>query len=377
MFGRTALYRWLQLKTRKNAYEILPFMLHRKLDTLLRKKVLKLPHEDWWYGNLKQKGSRKKKYVICRYAYPEFALFAAAIQFAFTANYFRKKGYIPVIDLERVEDFKENELGKMDLWSCAFEQSVKPNEIPEGYWVYVDTIDSPHAFNNRDCLDLNEVGDDHWIHTRDKDWRAYYKKANEFVSSTWIFRDELKKNWQRQVGSRLEESDVVLGVALREEFSGSLNASRFGEDKAIYDQHPSVPEVDETLLLVEKYMKLWKCSKIFLSTEYWQSVEQFQNYFGAENVLCVDRRFRIERSWTKDLTMLHKGNENELVHTERFGAEYMRERFSAYATEIWGLSNCDYLIAAKCSGAIAALTFNAGEYKDICILSDTNHIARY
>ena len=48
-----------------------------------------------------------------------------------------------------------------------------------------------------------------------------------------------------------------------------------------------------------------------------------------------------------------------------------------YTEEIIGLSKCDYLIAAKSSGSIAALAMNGGKYKDIYILPDKNNIERY
>ena len=365
--------RRLKLKGKRNIYEILPFTFYRKLDTWLRKKKLKLDHEDWWYGHLEHKGCGKPRYVICRYAIEEFALFAAAIQYAFTANYFRKKGYIPVIDLELIQDIERNKFGKREMWGCAFQQNVKPSGVADEAWVYVDTVNSPHAFNKQDCFALNETGDDHWIHAKDINWRMYYKKAHEFVRPTWILNDEIKLNWKKQVCSKLVESDVILGVALREEFSKSANIGRSDKLKEVYNDHPVVPEVEETLLSVEKQMKLWNCNKIFVSTEYWKSIELFKNHFGEENVLCVNRFFCAEQN----LVMSYEDGKPKLVEINYYAIETLKNRFSAYATEIWGLSTCDYLLAAKCSGAIAALTFNGGKYKDICILPDENHIARY
>lgn len=368
--------RRLKLKGKRNIYEILPFTFHRKIDTFLRKKKLKLGYEDWWYGRQKRKGCGKPRYVICRYALPDTALFAAAIQYAFTANYFRKKGYTSVVDLEYEIYYGQNQLGTLDLWSCVFQQDVKPTDVPDDAWVYIDTINSPHAFKRQDCLELNGTGNDHWIHARDKDWRDYYKKANEFVRPAWILKDEIKQNWEQQVRSKLDKSDVVLGVALREEFAKSASTTRLARGErpqVVYNDHPVVPEVDETLLLVEKQMKLWKCNKIFISTEHWGSVELFKSYFGEENVLCVDRYFCAEH----DFTMRHEDNENQLIEQNYYQAIGVQYRFPAYATEVWGLSTCDYLLAAKCSGTIAALTFNGGKYKDICILPDENHIARY
>ncbi len=48
-----------------------------------------------------------------------------------------------------------------------------------------------------------------------------------------------------------------------------------------------------------------------------------------------------------------------------------------YVQEVIGLSECDFLIAAKCSGSIAALSLNGGKYQDIYILPDKNNISRY
>ncbi len=349
------------------------FIRWRQIDTMLRKKLLKLKHEDWWYGFPAEAKESEKKYVICRYAFPDFALFAAAIQYAFTARYFRKKGLIPVIDIEPVELYGQDAVGALDAWGFAFEQKITPKEAVKEDWVYFDTVNSPHTFLKKDCLYLNGSCMDHWIHAGDGSWRMYYRKARRLVKNTWTIKPEIRNAWEVQVRSKLSPADTILGVALREDFTKSADETRTEKERELYKSHPVMPEVEETLQMVESQMGIWKCNKIFLSTERWESMELFCQYFGEENVYCINRPFM-----TKDgFAMFYEDGRTVLVEENYFMAAGMDLKFAAYAAEVWGLSRCDYLLAAKCSGAIAALTLNGGTYRDIRILPDTNQIARY
>ena len=70
-------------------------------------------------------------------------------------------------------------------------------------------------------------------------------------------------------------------------------------------------------------------------------------------------------------------NDMELYKYIKSKPGYPRNSLVPYAEEVIGLSNCDYLIAMKSSGAIAALSINGGKYRDIEILPDKNQIVWY
>lgn len=351
-------------------FELMPYEVYRKFDTWLRKRFLKITDKDFRFGYRLDRGNAKLKYVVCRYAYPEMSTFAAAIQYLFAYDFISKKGLIPVADLEYYEGLTEGVFGINLGWECTFKQEVPLEQVRKEQGVYVDTIHSPHAYRLKTCKELNGSISDHWIHASVPDWRSYFAKVHKYAKKAWVFQDEVKDLCRMQFEELLEEGDRVLGVSLREDFAKSSYELRTEEEQVNFIGHPYVPEVEDTIQIIKQRMQEWHCTKLFVSTERWESVCLFKQAFGEENVLLITRPLM-----TKDKCVVWPGG--YLEERNYYASVALRDRFVPYSAEVLALSKCDYFIAAKSSGAIAALILNGGRYQDLWIESDENEVHRY
>ena len=71
-------------------------------------------------------------------------------------------------------------------------------------------------------------------------------------------------------------------------FSKDVKKHEDDSDTNLFANHPIMPRVEEILLVTKEYMKKWNCTKIFLSTQYQESLELFVKEFG-ENVIYLER----------------------------------------------------------------------------------------
>ena len=319
----------------------------------------------------------RDKYYIFRFQMPDYMLFAAAIQYIFCYAWAHSKGFIPVIDMEQEYDFKQGRLGIANLWDSCFEQEISVGEALKKDYVFVEAIGGV-ARDTIDNLKINPEEGDHWIHvTMDADWREYYANINKKIDKCWKFKPEIISFYETHYGKKIKDGTVVLGVALREEFSKEVT-SHFDETAAkVAANHPSIIGIKETVELVKQYMVMWSADKIFLSTEMEESVDEFVKVFG-ERVVYVDRKRRdrnviIEGSKTWGENLEERYNSFQ----QKGGEKYFQDVTIPYVYEVLGLSECDYFIGAKASGSAAALVLNGGKYKDIYILPDANSIKRY
>lgn len=321
----------------------------------------------------KKKRNAKEKYCIIRLQAPGLMTFAAALQYIFVYEWARDKGYIPVLDLEFEYNYIHKLLGKDNLWEYTFEQQVSVEEALKKDWVLVESINVGDKWLPQTCLEINGRADDHYIHTLQDNWRTYYQKVHQHAEPIWRIREDILREYRNRYLGEIENKNV-LGVMLRESFSAEAKERITGKQARLcYDQHPMAPGIQDTIKIVKEYAEKWKCEKIFLSTLYRESFEAFREIFGKERVLYVERD-RVNLDTMKESNTSIALNAEELYKYER---KNLKERTEAYIYEIMALSNCQYFIGAKCSGTIAALTFNGGSYKDIYILPDANKIKRY
>ncbi len=358
--------------------EHISYRLYKEAETFFRDRLMKDKEKRSFYAYFAkkdtQKSKEKERYCILRFRVPTYMIFAAAIQYVFAYEYIESKGYIPVIDMEWEYLFRQFQLGKDNLWEYCFNQRVTVEEALKKDYVLAETFGMPGTWLNQMCVELNGKKDDHYIHAVQDNWREYYTKVNKYIKKSWLIKPELVKEYQQKYGCKIKEEDLVLGVALRESFSADAYNKMHEESQKVYDNHPMCPGIIETLEIVKKYIKQWGCNKIFLSTIFQESLELFLQEFG-DSVIYVDR----DRNSLNDYKKNPDGwamNNKEIYEYHQRNSD-IRNMTVTYMEEIIGLSKCDYLIAAKSSGSIAALAMNGGKYKDIYILPDKNNIERY
>ncbi len=123
--------------------------------------------------------------------------------------------------------------------------------------------------------------------------------------------------------------------------------------------HPIVPPVEFALSTVVEKMQEWSCAKLFLSTEDKTIVKVFKDIF-KDLCITINREY-VDYIPGKVVTSCRVDREND-----RFlqGKEYL--------TELVLLSQCNSLVAARCSGTVGIMMlaesfehtyfFNLGRY---------------
>ena len=106
------------------------------------------------------------------------------------------------------------------------------------------------------------------------------------------------------------------------------------------------------------------------------SIEAFKKEFGEDVIFCVDRERLPLAEMLKQAAwdgFVDKSDEeiNQIAMSEE------KNNMTGYVQEILGLSKCDYLVAASCSGSIAALIMNGGNYEEVEFLPDFHHSKNY
>lgn len=354
---------------------ILPSAPYDRLIIWWRRKVNGIK-ESYPYAKVYSHKKSKYKYCVVRYTIPTMSIFAAGIQFLFKYYWLVNRGYVPIIDIEYTYSYKQGRLGENNIWDMCFEQPIPAkNLVNQPYVICIGEGFNPPN-DPRLCMDLNGDEKDHFIHVRKENFKEYYAKAKKYVEPLWQIRDNILKEYDDEIGIKLQGSRV-LGVFLREEFSEDTQLVHEGKAKRIYENHPLLPSVKETIEIIKDKKKEWKFDLIFVASMCQDSIDIFQQEFG-DVVLCVQRN-RITFEELKRRKMVFEKEEEELYRDtatdEMRESEYKKD--ITYLKEIIALSQCNYFIGGASSGAAIALTMNGGEYEDIYLLEDIRKINRY
>lgn len=319
-----------------------------------------------------------ERYCIFRFTMEGPLLLAIAKQYVFIAEWAKKNGYIPIIDLEYEQVYKEGRIGEDNMWEYCFQPELPIKEVLKKDHVFVEALYSNYYGDTRICLSINGKEADYAIHVCQENWRKYHKNVNKYVKKHLKFNETFEKKFKSEVEGQLVTGNI-LGVSLREEFSKDV-AELVTQKNAIEGlaKHPLSDGVKGVLKVVKKYMQVWKVDKIFLSTICQETIDIFRDEFG-EKIIAVNRK----RQTLKEMAqVVDRGSttgikENYMWHLQSGIKEREYEQAVSYLQEVVALSKCQYLIAMKSSGTVMALALNGGQYKDIYIMPDINSMERY
>ena len=322
---------------------------------------------------VKRKITTKRKYCVFRMVYPNYSLFATANAYIFLYEWATNRGLIPIVDLEYQYSYLQGRLGENNVWECCFEQPISIKEVKSQDYVLVRGVGTVNSILEKTCCDINGKKNDRFIHVVEEDWRRYYANLNKYIKKCWVFKQEILDDFKSTYETQIRKAKNILGVSLREGFSEERYNRLSDIEKEIFDRHPRVPDIDETIEIVKRYMDIWKCDYIFLATIYQESVDRFLAEFG-DKVITVDRIRKSTTEWGTEQVRLDMTEQEIYEKGKMIDHE---ELLIPYVKEIIGLSRCDYLVAAKGGGTAAALSINGGNYKDIHILADENKSSMY
>jgi hypothetical protein len=240
------------------------------------------------------------------------------------------KGYIPVVDLQnfRNQYIRKLMFGKENAWEYYFEQpmgyslkdirfaknkiysSVSPDPPDNRFRIsYANTI-----YNNNDLLF----------------WKKIYNNYVKFNVKTLNYLETNIKNSFRG-------KENIIGVLCRGTDFISLQPTG----------HPIQPKPMDVVDFTKIKLKEWNCEYVYLATEDVEIFNLFQSEFGDQ--LIVDL---IDRWSTNDLK---NGMSNSDLQRND---EQRRMSGLNYISQIYNLTNCDFLIAGSTRGSLASLLMN-------------------
>lgn len=346
-----------------------PYLTSKKIQKFLATRLFHEPYDEpIIIGN-----KNNIKYIL--YFFPEnrYQIFSAAIEYLFLHELTEKRHLIPLVCLTYSENVSSRQIDETNLWTFVFQQeAIDRVLINSNVGVAVEQAPSEYSKDLRLCLEINGEVKDSRIHAVEDQWRSYYKKIKPHVQVSWRFKDEIVNQCRSFFQRQTTEKDKVVGVMLREQFSPDwFDKLPTEEYRQIFQQHPMGPGISEIADILKGKKNSWGITKIFVATEFQDSLQYFEEQFGKDSVFFLPR---VRRTLQEGIAQLHTDVHYDEV---RILPKELKEKEITYTQEIILLSFCNYLIAPHCGGSSAALAINGGEYEDIMILRDENHIKDY
>lgn len=320
----------------------------------------------------------KEKYCILRNKFPHNGVFATANQYLFMYQWAKENGYIPLMDWETIYTYKKRNIGEYNLWEICFELPVSVKEAVKKKWVLVESVGVGNKISENTCMRINGVKNDWTLHFRKENWRQYYRVAHDYAKQCWKIKSSFLDEFMKQYASCFSKGKRVIGVSLREEFSVDAMALRDNKEVIeVYNRHPLTPGVKDIIQQVKICKDKWKCDYIFVATMCLDSIEAFRETFGENVIFYVDRKRLPLAEMLKQAAWdgLWDKSDEEINQIAMSGET--KDNMIGYVQEILGLSKCDYLVAASCSGSIAALVMNGGKYEEVEFLPDFHQSKNY
>ncbi|MGN0428160.1 MAG: hypothetical protein ACI4F0_10190 [Agathobacter sp.] len=282
-----------------------------------------------FFRKSKKKPVYKAKYGIIQRNGENLGFFSFFITILGGIDDCYRNGLIPVVDMRTgVNQYKRKESD--NAWEYFFEQpgGIRLDDI--GNWNEVTIINCENViirpYQNMDYF-TNQQAIMYWHKFAEKNIN-FTKEVQSYIN---LF---LKRHIQPY-----KKGNGILGVLARGTDYTELRP--FG--------HPVQPSYSEIKSMVDLYLKKYKCEKIFLATEDQRICEQFLADYG--DCVIVPDAIRYMETNGKYLSELKTKEKN-------FNMETL-----TYIATIVGLAQCDYLVAGRTSGTVAATIFSSG-YKD-------------
>lgn len=340
-----------RLKSVMSNYEYEKMMYY--CDTIKGKK-------NTYVYSYKIRGGRKnpdKFFYIFRYDVPAYGILAVARTMPDNLLWAKRNGYIPVVMLEYRWNYKRKELLNNNVWDYFFQQpgGYSLEEVLRSKNVLVGML-REHKGNMNTFIS--------------EDPGHYFGKDAQLYSLCVRLNEDIKVKLEQYFKKLFENKHNILGVALREGFG--VHAS-VGNQHA--KKHAHSINIEIAIEQVKQYMIKWNCDYIFLTTAYTDSIIQFSNVFGKQ-VIYTERERLLMSEHAENLRLL---DENcDVLDTSKYNEDHKfwdqysnfdlygnEQKVYDYLVEVYGLSQCNYLLADESSAVMAAEIWNGNKYKDI------------
>lgn len=249
-------------------------------------------------------------------------------------NYAIQKGYIPVIDMQNYKNIylEESDVGKKNAWEFFFEQPYKKKysleEVYQSRHVILCDMSQtlPRPDDNMDFL-MNKLAYRYW-----HEIYCQYCQVNETIEKA------VKDYYDREFKPYIKKGGRILGVLLRGTDYYSLRPQG----------HPIQPDIDVAVAEVEKYMKKWNCTNIYLVTEDEEILRKMTEEFSEKMLRYDSKIYKYSGS----------GYIGDAEGIQRENDKY--ERGKEYLCSVLLLTKCNCFIGGRTSGTVAMHVMSEG-----------------
>lgn len=229
------------------------------------------------------------------------------------------RNHFPIVQLD---DRKEG----WTNWDTFFEQPLKLNG-------------TSHPINQNSTLQQGLISPSFLTPFNERDLKRWQKIYQDFVMLNHDTQQYVEKEYDSFIAGK-----NVMGVLCRG--TDYIKKKPYG--------HPIQPDPNEVIALVKQKMIDLNLEYIYLATEEYRIVKQFEAEFPGK--IIVNQRTYYDEIF------------EQMNYSEIYQVQFHREndlywKGLEYLSSIWLLSRCDALIAGNCGGSTSALYLNNGKYK--------------
>lgn len=272
--------------------------------------------------------NKKARYGVIRRSGDNIGLFSFFITVLGGMNFCYKNELIPIVDMKTGNNqYKRHE--KDNVWELFFEQpeGIGLDDVED--WKEVQIIDCEKVLV-RPYLNMDFLTNPYAILF----WRKFVKKHIRLSEKS---KDNINRFLERYI--KPYKHNVLLGVLAR--------GTDYSDLKPL--SHPVQPSFDELKEKVDEFLKKYDCTKIFLVTEDIRICNNFLDKYGDMIILPEASRYGTTEG--RYLAEIKKNEDNKV------------DSAFTYLASIIGLTQCDYFVAGRTSGTLAAVIMS-DDFKD-------------
>lgn len=303
------------------------------------------------YGELNKD---KIFYVIRTDSTQHWGVFTTCLMVLNNLKYADEHGWIPVVDYKNyfLDGLQEEQRRGVDnAWEYYFEPCDKRYSLEEVY-KSKHVILGPEwgqpfrSLSWGNIYKIEEIED------------IYYRLVEKYIR----IKPELMERAETKMKELFPTGEKVLGVGMR---AGLKWGELAGRD--LYRNHPVGPDINEYIAETRKWMSEFICGYVFVSCDDRYYLERMKAEFG-EKCLYIERFLPHFFDKNKPIPA-----ENLDQRIQEFNGISLIKRNEDYIIEIYLLSKCDSLFAAKGGGAEMAILFNDKRYEH-CVICENGTI---
>lgn len=277
-----------------------------------------------------------KVYMVMEKTAPYEGIFCDICSFLHGFAYAENNSFVPIIDRKYYPSFLYQNIEHISLenaWEYYFEQ-------PGGIALAEVEKDKKNIRRYRidDSANLKAIGRSlqYSKNMHDDELAKWRRLTHKYIRLNSEMKTRVKNAYSDLFPQ--SKSEKILGVSVREGYMIEIEA------RLSHACYRTQPKINVLLADVEAHMVQWKCDKVFLVCELYDTIDVFREKFG-ENLIVLKRDRRSYDDYLSDLKRGLWVRDNASIE----------ERQKQYITEIYLLAKCNSLLCGWSSGSSMAV----------------------